>query len=240
LAGAFAWTVLALAACDDPKPPPPPDAPVEDERERSAASSKGGAHADLYREAAVPAGKSAKPVVRLKTSAGDVEIVLDRRSAPDTVENFLGYVRDGFYSGVIFDRVVAGVLVKGGGRDQKGAAKAAGPAIRHEGENGLSHKRGTIAMWRGKDPHSAASEFFFNLADNYGAKAGARNFDFQSQNRGPEAWGYTVFGRVKDPASLAVLDRLGAVPTAANPEFPGESSKPVEAPRILSAEIVSE
>jgi peptidyl-prolyl cis-trans isomerase A (cyclophilin A) len=231
-----AFLSLLIPGCGDAaKAPPSGETPTG-----SGATSKGGTHADLLRGSDVPKEK-AKAVVRLKTSEGDVVVELDRRKAPDTVENFLAYVRDGFYAGTVFDRVVGGVLVQGGARDASGAPKKAGPAIVHEGENALSHKRGTIAMWRdAADPHSARAEFFFNLADNDGKKQGARNFDFQSETRGPGAWGYCVFGKVKDAASLDVIDRLGKTPTRENPAFPGEASLPTAPPRILGAEIVSE
>jgi cyclophilin family peptidyl-prolyl cis-trans isomerase len=195
-------------------------------RENSS-SSKGGGHADLFREAPLPAGASPKPIVRLKTSAGEILLELDRRAAPDTVENFLGYVKSGFYAGVVFHRVVPGVLVHGGAKDERGAEKRRGPAVRFEGENGKSHRRGTVAMWRApEDPESATSEFFFNLADNNGrGGVGAENFDFQSRNRGPAAFGYCVFGKAKDAASLEAMDLL---------------AKASETPKILAAEIVSE
>ncbi len=203
-------------------------------------SSKGGAHADLFKDGVLAAGTTARPVVRLKTSEGEILLELDRRAAPDTVENFLDYVRAGFYTDVIFHRVLPGVLVHGGGKDARGVDKPRGPAVRFEGENGRSHRRGALAMWRDKDPQSATSEFFFDLADNDGRKPGAKNFDFQSANRGPEAFGYCVFGKLKDAASLAVLDRLGAAPVVPHPDFPGETSKPSAPARIVSAEIVSE
>ena len=204
------------------------------------ATSKGGAHADLFKDGALAAGTTARPVVRLKTTEGEMLLELDRRAAPDTVDNFLDYVRAGFYTDTLFHRVLPGVLVHGGGKDARGVDKPRGPAVRFEGENGRSHRRGALAMWRDKDPQSATSEFFFDLADNDGRKPGSKNFDFQSANRGPDAFGYCVFGKVKDAASLAVLERLGAAPVVAHPDFPGETSKPSAPARILSAEIVSE
>lgn len=206
-----------------------------------SSSSKGGAHADLFRDAPIPEGKSARPVVKLTTTAGEILVELDRKAAPETVENFLGYVRAGFYKDTVFHRVLPGVLAHGGGRDKDGKAKDRGPAVKFEGENGKSHRKGTLAMWRDAgDPQSATSEFFFNLADNDGKKAGAKNFDFQSASRGPAAFGYCVFGKAKDAASLAVLEKIGATPTADHPEFAGEKSKPTDPPRVLAAEIVSE
>jgi len=232
------------SAVGAPPRPVDPEAPGGDMLipRGGASSSRGGAHADLFREDGFEPGKSAKPVVLLRTTAGDLRLTLDRKAAPATTANFLDYVRSGFYQDVVFHRVVPGVLVQAGAFDAAGAPKRRGPAIAHEGANNLAPKRGAVCLWRrDDDPHSGTSEFFINLADNDGRRPGSKNFGFQSENRGPAGWGYVVFGSVKDDApSLQTLDALGAVAVGPNAATGDERSKPESPPRILSAEIVRE
>jgi len=125
--------------------------------------------------------------VKLTTSLGPIVVELDPERAPRTVENFLGYVRDGFYDGTIFHRVIQGFMIQGGGHTADLAHKSAGAPIPNEANNGLSNATGTIAMARTADPHSASAQFFINTADNTFLDHRAETAD---------GWGYCVFGRV--------------------------------------------
>ncbi|HIE55263.1 MAG TPA: peptidyl-prolyl cis-trans isomerase [Chromatiaceae bacterium] len=138
--------------------------------------------------------------VLMKTSKGDMEIALDADKAPKTVENFLRYVDDGFYNGTIFHRVISGFMIQGGGYTPDMRKKETREAVPNEAKNGLKNKRGTIAMARTSDPHSATAQFFINHKDN-------ANLDHPSF----DGWGYAVFGRVTK--GLEVLDAIAAVPT---------------------------
>jgi cyclophilin family peptidyl-prolyl cis-trans isomerase len=137
--------------------------------------------------AADPAAKSANPQVRLTTSLGVIELELDAKKAPKTVANFLGYVDKGFYNGTIFHRVIPGFMIQGGGMLPGLKEKPTGTPIRNEADNGLRNLAGTIAMARTGDPHSATAQFFINTVDNAG---------LDHPGRGPEGWGYAVFGKV--------------------------------------------
>ena len=129
----------------------------------------------------------AHPHVRLVTSKGDIVLELDRTKAPKTVENFLRYVQDGFYSGTIFHRVIDGFMIQGGGYTPDFERKETRAPIMNEADNGLRNTIGTIAMARTNEPHSAAAQFFINVANN-------DFLDFREKT--PRAWGYAVFGRV--------------------------------------------
>ena len=143
------------------------------------------------------------PVVVLETSMGSITIELDKAKAPISVENFLKYVDGGFYDGLSFHRVMPDFMIQTGGLDDKMREKtdgARGP-IKNEASNGLSNKRGTIAMARTNNPDSATSQFFVNLVDN------ARNLD---PKPGSSA-GYAVFGHVT--SGMEVVDAIAKVPT---------------------------
>ncbi len=142
------------------------------------------------------------PVVILKTSLGEIEIVLDAEKAPVSVENFLGYVDAGFYDGTIFHRVIPSFMIQGGGFEASMHQKQPNAPIVNEAENGLKNDRGTLAMARTSDINSATSQFFINLKDNQMLNNGARDF------------GYAVFGRVI--SGLDVLDAIAAVETGRN------------------------
>ncbi len=142
------------------------------------------------------------PRVRLVTSMGSIVLALDAEKAPKTVENFLGYVKNGFYDGTIFHRVIDGFMIQGGGFNQDFDKKMTQPPIPNEADNGLKNERGTIAMARTGDPHSATSQFFINVKDNPNLNHTAKS------QRG---WGYTVFGRVVE--GMEVVDRIRVVPT---------------------------
>ena len=133
------------------------------------------------------AGAAGLPRVLMQTSMGDMEIELYADKAPITVQNFLRYVKEGFYNGTIFHRVVFGWLIQGGGYDEHLQARDTHAPIKNEAANGLKNKRGTIAMARFSDPDSADSQFFINLDDN-------TSFDHRGDSR--RTYGYCVFGHV--------------------------------------------
>lgn len=142
------------------------------------------------------------PVVMLDTTAGAITIQLYADKAPDSVRNFLEYVRDGFYSGTIFHRVVSGYVIQGGGYTPELVEKSTRPPVRNEATNGLTNTRGTVAMARMSAVRSATSQFFINLANN--SRLDHRGFS-------PDDYGYAVFGRVT--AGMDVVDRIAAMPT---------------------------
>ena len=149
--------------------------------------------------AAAPAPAPAGTVfVRISTSKGDMLLELDAVKAPISVDNFMKYVKGGFYDGTVVHRIVPGFVVQGGGFDQAMVQKQTNPAIKNEWKNGLKNGRGTISMARLPSPDTATSQFFLNLKDNP-ALDGAN---------GP---GYAVFGRIV--VGLDVLDAMGASPT---------------------------
>lgn len=139
----------------------------------------------------------ANPMVRLETTAGPVTVELFEDKAPQSVANFLQYVDSGFYDGTLFHRVIQGFMIQGGGFDKDGQRKATKAPIQNEADNGLSNSRGTLAMARTGNPHSATAQFFINLVDN-------RNLDFTGKNQ--RGWGYAVFGKVTD--GMKVVDNI--------------------------------
>jgi peptidyl-prolyl cis-trans isomerase A (cyclophilin A) len=140
---------------------------------------------------------SKKPVVVVDTSLGAISIELDPEKAPITVKNFLTYVDEGFYDNLIFHRVIPGFMIQGGGMDdQMNEKREKHPAIKNESGNGLTNRRGTIAMARTNNPHSATCQFFINLKDN----------DFLDQGAG-----YAVFGKVVE--GMDVVDAIAKVGT---------------------------
>ena len=127
--------------------------------------------------------------VNMETSAGMIKLELDGNKAPQTVENFVAYAKDGHYDGTIFHRVIAGFMIQGGGFDADMKQKPTRPPIKNEADNGLKNADGTIAMARTNDPHSATAQFFINVKDN-------GFLDHTSPS--PQGWGYAVFGKVVD------------------------------------------
>jgi cyclophilin family peptidyl-prolyl cis-trans isomerase len=160
--------------------------------------------------------------VRFTTSAGAFTVEVDGECAPLTVANFTQYVRDGHYAGTLFHRVVGNFVVQGGGHVLDGSEKPTRAPVVNESGNGLSNRRGTIAMARLGDPHSATSQFYVNLVDNL------------ALDPGPQRWGYAVFGRVVE--GMDVIDRIASVPTGPNAPFADEA--PLEPIVIVSADIV--
>ncbi len=151
-----------------------------------------------------PAQAAGKPQVRLETTKGLIVLELDPQSAPKTVENFLRYVREGFYNGTIFHRVIKDFMIQGGGMLPGMVQKSGHEPIRNEASRKRLNTKGTIAMARTSNPHSATSQFFINTKDN-------PSLDFQSRSR--RGWGYCVFGRVIK--GMEVVERIEAVPTMA-------------------------
>jgi peptidyl-prolyl cis-trans isomerase B (cyclophilin B) len=142
------------------------------------------------------------PKVSISTRYGQITLSLDAEQAPDTTANFLEYVRDGFYAGTLFHRVIPGFMIQGGGLTAGLQSKQTRKAVHNEAGNGLKNLRGTIAMARTSDPHSATAQFFINLKDN----------DFLD-HKSPDArgWGYCVFGKVIE--GMDVVDAIAAVET---------------------------
>jgi cyclophilin family peptidyl-prolyl cis-trans isomerase len=150
--------------------------------------------------AAPPQPAPGNPVVVIETSAGTITAELFKDRAPVSVENFLQYGRDGHYDGTIWHRVVAGYVIQGGGYTAGMAEKSTRPPIQNEATNGLSNRRGTLAMARTRQARSATSQFYINLVDN-------PSLDFRGY--APDDFGYAVFGRVLE--GMDVVDRIGAV-----------------------------
>ena len=165
-----------------------------------------------------PAPK-AKPQVRIDTSYGPIVVELEPALAPVTVANFLQYVKDGFYAGTIFHRVIPGFMIQGGGLTADLTEKPARPPIQNEAPQtfkaGLKNLRGTLAMARTSDPQSAASEFYINLVDNP---------SLDHRDYSPEGYGYCVFGHVV--SGMEVVDKIAKVRTewrkgqSGVPQFP--------------------
>ena len=145
---------------------------------------------------------SENPVVLLETTSGDILVELYPDKAPETVANFLKYVDNGFYNNTIFHRVIPGFMIQGGGLTARMQQKDTEAPIKNEADNGLKNDRGTIAMARTMDPHSATAQFFINLVDN-----DFLNFQAPSGN----GWGYCVFGKVTE--GMDVVDKIAKVKT---------------------------
>lgn len=142
------------------------------------------------------------PKVKMVTSKGEIIIELAADKAPGTVENFLTYVKDGFYEGTIFHRVIDGFMIQGGGMKPNMFEKKTRAPIKNEADNGLKNERGTLAMARTQEVDSATSQFFINLDDN----------DFlDHQNKTPAGYGYAVFGRVIE--GMETVDAIRQVRT---------------------------
>ena len=142
------------------------------------------------------------PSVLLKTNHGDITLELDAVKAPKSVANFLAYVKSGHYDGTIFHRVIDNFMIQGGGMTAGMKQKSTLDQIENEANNGLKHDRGTIAMARTSDPHSATAQFFINVNDN----------DFLNHTAPtPQGWGYAVFGKVTN--GMDVVDKIKKVKT---------------------------
>ncbi|MBW1896574.1 MAG: peptidyl-prolyl cis-trans isomerase [Deltaproteobacteria bacterium] len=142
------------------------------------------------------------PRVRLETNLGAIVLELDAQKAPKTVENFLAYVRDGFYDGTTFHRVIKGFMIQGGGLTADMQKKPVKAQVKNEADNGLKNKRGTIAMARTGDPNSATAQFFINTVDNA---------PLDHREKSQPGWGYCVFGKVVE--GMGVVDAIEGVKT---------------------------
>ena len=165
-----------------------------------------------------------KTKVRLETNFGNIVLELNAEKAPVTTENFLAYVKDEFFNDTIFHRVIPNFMIQGGGFLQGMVQKAGRDPIKNEANNGLANKRGSIAMARTPDPHSASSQFFINVKNN----------DFLNYT-GPTAqgWGYAVFGEVIE--GMDVVDNISNVATA---NAMGHGDVPVEPVIVSKASII--
>jgi peptidyl-prolyl cis-trans isomerase B (cyclophilin B) len=166
------------------------------------------------------------PKVILKTSLGDIVLLLDVEKAPKTVANFLQYTKDGFYDGTIFHRVIKGFMIQGGGLTTDMAKKQNKPPIANEATNGLSNKKGSIAMARTGDPHSATAQFFINTVNNV---------SLNHRGTSPQGWGYCVFGKVV--SGMDVVDKIAATPTGFKS---GRRDVPITPVLIQHAEVMGE
>ena len=145
---------------------------------------------------------STQPTVQMQTNKGQITIQLDAEKAPVSTENFLTYVRNGFYEQTIFHRVIPNFMIQGGGFTPDMAQKKTAATIKNEADNGLKNRRGSIAMARTQVVDSATSQFFINLVDN----------DFLNhQGKSPNAYGYAVFGQVTE--GMDVVDAIARVST---------------------------
>ncbi len=162
------------------------------------------------------AAAAAGPQVEIRTSMGSIVLELDREKAPQTVDNFLQYVKDGHYNGTIFHRVIPGFMVQGGGFSPEMREKATRGLIKNEAGNGLRNTTGTVAMARTPDPHSASAQFFINLSDN-------AFLDFRAPTQ--EGHGYAVFGKVVK--GMDVVGRIAKVQTGVKAPHSDVPLKPV-------------
>lgn len=168
------------------------------------------------------------PMVLIETDHGNIMLELFQKEAPLSVENFLSYVGEGFYDGTVFHRVVRGFVLQAGGLNEELKQKQQKPGIKNEATNGLKNLRGTLSMARTSDINSGSSHFFVNLKDN--------NFlDHTGMN--PQQYGYAVFGKIADDASMKVVDKIAEVEVKNQGQFQNVPAKPVV---IKKAVVVGE
>jgi len=163
-------------------------------------------------------------MILMKTNYGDIKIQLDHEKAPITAKNFEDYVREGFYNGLIFHRVISNFMIQGGGFEPGMKPRQTKAPIQNEANNGLSNMTGTIAMARTMDPHSASAQFFINVKDN-------GFLDYTAPNT--QGWGYAVFGKVVE--GMDVVNKIKDVATTMRADH---QDVPVEDVIIESAEII--
>lgn len=165
-------------------------------------------------------------MVRLHTNFGVIGVALDSARAPDTVSNFIDYVRSGFYGNTLFHRVIDGFMIQGGGFEPGMRQKTGRSPIKNEASNGLKNDSYTIAMARTSEPHSASSQFFINVKNN----------DFLNHSApSPQGWGYCVFGKVVE--GQEVVDKIKRVKTAKRGPH---ADVPVEDVIIERAEVIED
>lgn len=154
---------------------------------------------------------AANPQVEIKTNFGNIVLELYPDKAPKTVENFLSYVKDRYYTGTVFHRVIPGFMIQGGGFDKTLKQKPARQPVENEAANGLRNEIGTVAMARTSDPHSASAQFFINVANNAFLNHTAPT---------SQGYGYTVFGKVIK--GMEVVNRIADAPTGPAGPFPSD------------------
>lgn len=172
------------------------------------------------------AGQATAPKVLMKTTMGDIVIELNAEAAPQTVANFLSYVKNAHYNSTIFHRVIKGFMIQGGGFSVDMRQKPTNAPIKNEADNGLRNTTGTIAMARTPDPHSATAQFFINVKDN-------TFLDYRGKNS--QGWGYCVFGRV-----IKGMDTVKAIENSPTGMRAGHQDVPVEPIMIIQAMVLTE
>lgn len=166
------------------------------------------------------------PMIKMSTNFGDIEIELFAKEAPDTTSNFLRYVNDGFFDGLIFHRVIPNFVIQGGGFEPGMRRRSTNPPIENEADNGLKNERGTLSMARTSDPQSATSQFFINLKDN----------DFlDHKSKDANGWGYAVFAKV-----VSGMDVVDAIANTKTGSAGGHSDVPVADVVIEKAVLLDE
>ena len=210
------WMLAALAlmvtiGCGGGSPPPPAEEPAPAEEKPAAETA--------------PAPTGTNPMVEMRTSLGTMKIELYPEKAPKTVENFVRYAGERFYDGTVFHRVISGFMIQGGGFTPDMLERETRAPIANEASNGLKNVRGSLAMARTGDPHSASSQFFINTVDN-------PFLDFTAET--VQGWGYAVFGRVVE--GLETLDAIKKVSTGSRDGYDDVPVDPVviESVRILN------
>lgn len=170
--------------------------------------------------------ESTNPLVLIETTMGNITIELDAENAPVSTENFLAYVEDGYFVDTIFHRIIPNFMVQGGGMDADMTDKpSTRAAIQNEANNGLKNDRGTLAMARTQDPHSATSQFFINLKDN-------DFLNFTSEDI--QGWGYAVFGKVTE--GMDIVDKMAAVTTTSKA---GHQDVPSDTITMTSVSVIA-
>ena len=165
-------------------------------------------------------------MVILETNMGTIKVELDHAGTPETCKNFVNYVKKGHYDNTLFHRVIKGFVIQGGGFDLEMSQKPTDEPIKNEADKGEQNARGTLAMARTGDPHSASAQFFINLKDNH-------FLNFTSKDR--DGWGYCVFGRVVE--GMDVVDKIANVSTATRK---GHQDVPETDVFIKSAKVIEE
>jgi peptidyl-prolyl cis-trans isomerase B (cyclophilin B) len=193
---------------------------TETDQERDV-KTEGETDVTTEKQAELKANESLK--IELQTNMGNIVMELNKEAAPITVKNFLGYANEGFYDGTIFHRVINGFMIQGGGMTADMRSKQTNTPIKNEANNGLKNDRGTIAMARTNNPHSATSQFFINLKDN--------DFLNYAPAKNP---GYAVFGKVVE--GMEVVDKIAAVKTTRKRAY---ADVPAEAVIIEKAQVLS-
>ena len=159
---------------------------------------------------------AANPKVKIETTLGDITLELDAKNAPDSTKNFIAYVNDGHYDGTVFHRVIPNFMIQGGGMLPDMSEKPSKAPINNEANNGLKNDKGTVAMARTNDPHSASAQFFINVKDN-------DFLNFRSEDM--QGWGYAVFGKVID--GMDVVEKIESVKTGNQGHYQDVPQEPV-------------